>query len=303
MIHYGVNSSVEMVMRHALTSLAEGDLERFVSYFQPEAELHAHFGTPLPMGGVVRGHVELLEHYRNRIELTPVMSQHWSIRLVSGEDYVLYGVYGYGRVGTRELADANAAAWFTVRNECIVDAHSYVDSSGIWSLLQSGEKMSLREATKQHGFLAAIRSSIYASGELTGDPREDFSSLMQLYESRERLCRSDLLDLVDPKAQWFSPSTVSLDLPCRACGIDEISRHFRVFDAAFETLDLQIHRIIQAEDTIAIRANLLLSCRSCGIELNLPSFQALTMRQGRIVRGFEVADTLKLDVCGKCFCS
>ncbi len=293
MLRYAVVGESATVIRYALTALSQGDIERYVSFFQPEAELHAHFGPPLPFGGRISGHADLQQHYYMRNRLTPIRNLRWIITLMCEENIVLYGVSEYGHPGGQTV-DATAAVWFTVRNGAIVEAHSYMDTSALSSVLSS---TNIHYPGVQGGLAESVRRALSDSGELSGPPHEDFSPILNVYAPGRELRRSALTEFLDPEVYWFSPSVRCLDVGNSSHGADRAAEQFEAFDSAFETLAITTDQVIQAEDTMAIRARMRIRCRECLKELEIPAFQALTMRDGRIVRGFECSDTLKIDQC------
>ncbi len=276
--------------RRFLRSLRDGELELLGSYVDSDAVMELHYGAPLPIHGPVVTRADLLQHCLELEQHVHIQKNQWTIFLCQGERIAVYGLSTFVSPSGANPIDAGACSWMRFVDGQFVSGHSFYDSAVLHQLLPAVHETGIANGWS---FQRALGSMLNLSGELYGPPSEDFSQLLagltQLTDWRGLLGQ-----LLDSKVQWCGPLAGGKAGAHIYSDAEAVLAAFEAFDAVCSSSGLRILEYIQAEDTLALRAEALVASRLTGNCTQLPLFMTLTLRDGQLVRGFEVCDTLRL---------
>lgn len=276
--------------RRFLRAVGDGALDLVSAFTEARGCIELHYGPPLPFTGPLVTRDDIQQHCLELNRYVHIRENKWTIFLCQGETFITYGYSSFEGAEGGATCDAGACSWLRFVNGQLRSGHSYYDSAVLQHLLSRG---SSGTESVDGNFSRALGSMLNLSGELFGPPSEDFSEILALLTGN-RNWRARLLGRLEARVQWFAPSPDG-EVDARLCQ-DELAVQvlFEELEAAYSCTPLRILEQVQAEDTLALRAELLVSSHGNGVSEVIPFFLALTLRDGRLVRGYEVCDTLRL---------
>jgi ketosteroid isomerase-like protein len=281
------------VTHKAMAAINTRDMDSLALCFSPDAQLHAHFGPPLPFGGSYQGRTEIIDYFKQRAQLIPIISSKWMIELCSPVDWLIFGINRYSERGSDKVLAAPGAMWCITQRDYIVELNSFIDSHSLFRLLK-GEGHPLPPERRLSGVNSPAGLVPDRVGRLSEPPKADHRERLSAYLQGGLPGRSALHELLDSSVEWHHLAPGLFPAAALTVGRDNTVAAFAAFESVYELCGHRTLRTAQAEDSIALHLELDLRSRQSAERRAVHCFQALTLHGGKIVRGFEVCDSLSL---------
>ncbi len=284
-----------MVVREAMACYGLGDEAGFMSFLSEDVEWIVHASEPLPIGGTLRGPQAVGDFFRHSAKLLQISGVLWSNFIAAGDMAAVYGMASHRCLLTGSQDTTAFAHWYEVRDEKIIRAQQFLDTSSLHRMMEG--KPGLRPVSRNASTTAeAIGQLAATSNQIDADDRQDAGWLLSLYghEAPPRSIR--LIELADKNIEWNSSGLGSLPTGGPFYGHEAFARHMQLARQLLGSYVMEIDGQIHRGNTLALHGRLILP-PVLAADGPVHWFQALTISDGRLVRGLEVMDSQKLLDC------
>ena len=280
----------EMLVREAMACYGLGDLAGFLSFLNPDVEWIVHSAAPLPFGGSYRGPQAVSGLFADTGKLLQVSGILWSNFLSLGEQTALYGMASHRCLTNGSQETAAFAHWYEVRDNLIVRVQQFFDTASIQRMLEG--KPSLRPVAKNaSSTVEAIGLLASISQQVDANESEDFSAILGLYGPEAPPRSITLPERADKNIEWSSSGMGSLPTAGLFYGVEAFGRHIAIARQLLGNYCLHIDGQISIGNTLALHGRMTLDPLIYNQQVSPYWFQALTVRDGKILRGVEVFDS------------